>query len=82
VGGWQRIANWLPWMLMGQAQGHLFYRAHTKALTGVEEIPADIRAYAEKNYPKYFEAPTEWVTPNVSSFEVYARDAKAKREGR
>ena len=74
TGGWQRIANWLPWMRMGQSPGHLFYRSHIKSLTGPEELSPQIRAYAEKHYPEYFQAPREWITPNESSFEVYARE--------
>lgn len=74
TGGWQRIANWLPWMRMGQSEGHLFYRSHIKSLKGVEELSPQIRDYAEKHYPEYFEAPKEWITPNESSFEVYARE--------
>ena len=73
-GGWQRIANWLPWMRMGQVEGHLFYRSHIKSLRGVEELSPQIRNYAEKHYPEYFEAPKDWITPNESSFEVYARE--------
>lgn len=73
-GGWQRLANWLPWMRMGQTEGHLFYRSHIKSLRGPEELPANTRAYAEKHYPEYFEAPKKWVTPNESSFEVYASE--------
>lgn len=73
-GGWQRIANWLPWMRMGQTPGHLFYRSHIKSLRGIDELPAQIRAYAEKHYPDYFEAPKTWVTPNESSYEVYASE--------
>ena len=73
-GGWQRIATWLPWMRMGQSEGHLFYRSHIKSLRGVEEISPKIRAYAEKHYPEYFQAPKAWVVPNESSFEVYAKE--------
>jgi hypothetical protein len=78
VGSWQRIATWLPWMLMGQKEGHLFYRSHTRSLKGPEELPKDIHDYAEKNFPEYFAAPTEWVVPNESSFEKYARTHKPK----
>ena len=74
TGGWQRIANWLPWMRMGQSPGHLFYRSHIKSLKGPEELSPQIRAYAEKHYPEYFQAPREWITPNESSFEVNARE--------
>lgn len=75
-GAWQRLGTWVPWMLMGNRPGHLFYRSHTKLLKGVEELPADILAYTEKNYPKYLEAPTEWVSPNVTSYEVYKLENK------
>jgi Protein of unknown function (DUF1838) len=77
-GSWNRVATWLPWMLMGQREGHLFYRSHTLKLDRVEDLPKDILAYTEKRFPKYLEAPKEWVQPNVSSFEMFARDRKPK----
>lgn len=79
-GSWNRIATWLPWMLMGQRPGHLFYRSHTLKLDRVEDLPKDILEYTEKRFPKYLTAPTEWVQPNVSSFEMYARDKKPMPE--
>ena len=75
-GSWNRVATWLPWMLMGQREGHLFYRSHTLKLDRVEDLPKDILAYTEKRYAKYLQPPKEWVSPNVSSFEMYARDRK------
>lgn len=76
-GGWQRIGSWLPWMLMGGRPGHLFYRSHTKKLWGgVKDLPSDIRQYAEKNFPKYLEAPKTYVTPNLTSFETYKLNNK------
>lgn len=77
-GSWNRVATWLPWMLMGQREGHLFYRSHTLKLDRVEDLPRDILAYTEKRFPKYLERPGEWVSPNVSSFEMFARDREPK----
>ena len=77
-GSWNRVATWLPWMLMGQTPGHLFYRSHTLKLGRVEDLPKDILEYTAKRFPKYLTAPTEWVSPNVSSFEMYARDRKPR----
>jgi hypothetical protein len=77
-GSWNRIAAWLPWMLMGQKPGHLFYRSHTLKLDRVEDLPKHVLAYTEKRFPKYLEAPEKWTEPNVSSFEMYARDRKPK----
>jgi hypothetical protein len=76
-GAWQRLGPWLPWMMMGGKPGHLFYRSHTRKLWGgAAELPADIRAYAEKNFPKYLEPPATWVEPNLTTFETYARTHK------
>ncbi len=77
-GSWNRVATWLPWMLMGQRPGHLFYRSHTLKLDRVQDLPPDVLAYTEKRFAKYLEAPKAWVEPNVSSFEMYARDRKPR----
>jgi hypothetical protein len=77
-GNWQRIATWLPWMLMGDRPGHLFYRCYTKNLASVDEIPADIRAYTEKNYPTFMEAPETWTEPNVTSYARYILENESK----
>ena len=77
-GGWQRLGTWLPWMLMGNKPGHLFYRSHTKSLASKDELPADIRAYTEKHFPLYLEAPEKWTAPNITSFEVYKKENQPK----
>ena len=77
-GSWNRIATWLPWTLMGQRDGQLFYRSHTLKLARSEDLPPDVQAYTEKRLPKYLRAPDRWEEPNVSSFEVFARDRKPK----
>lgn len=77
TGSWQRIAPWLPWMLMGQEPGHLFYKTVTRRIPeGISGLPDHIRDYTAKNYPDYFIAPTEWSEPNVSSYEVYEREMR------
>ena len=37
-GSWNRVATWLPRMLMGQREGHLFYRSHTLKLARPEDL--------------------------------------------
>lgn len=81
-GSWQRISPWLPWMLMGQAPGHLFYKTITRRMEeGVEGLPQHIREYTAAHYPEYFTAPTEWKEPNVSSYEVYERENEPQPSG-
>jgi hypothetical protein len=78
-GAWQRMCPWFPWMLMGQQPGHVFYRGHyRKILKGIDGLPAPVRSYTEKHFPTYLSAPTEWVEPNLTSFETYARDQKPR----
>ena len=75
LGAWQRMGPWCPWMLMGQRPGHLFYRGHYRKIPGgVEALPAHLLEYTQANFPDYLKAPSEWIEPNLTSFETYARD--------
>lgn len=75
TGTWNRITPWLPWMLMGQAPGHIVYTATMGNYPNLDVLSPKVRAYAENNgYEKYFSAPTEWVEPSFSSLENYARE--------
>lgn len=73
VGTWMRIAPYLPWMLMGQAEGHLFYRCSMHKFSRVEDLPKNFLAKAEREYPEFLAPPKpeSWGTPNNSSFNVY-----------
>jgi hypothetical protein len=75
-GSWSRITPWLPWMLMGQAEGHIYYSCRMGGYDNMDVLSPKIRADAEKHYPKYFNAPTEWVDPSLSSLERYALEQK------
>lgn len=75
-GAWSRITPWLPWMLMGQAPGHIVYMGTMGAYDNLDMLSANVRAYAEKHHPKYFDAPTKWEEPSLSSLEDYARTQK------
>jgi hypothetical protein len=76
VGTWVRLGPWLPWMLMGQLDGHIVYRSFMNKNGPVENVPEKLRAYMEKNYPEFLEAPasSEWGKPNDSSFSVYMEE--------
>ena len=76
VGGWQRIADWLPWMVMDQRPGHLMYRAVMRKLARVEDLPAHVLDYTQKHFANFLTPPAAWQLRNVSSFDVY----KAKRK--
>ena len=75
-GSWARITPWLPWMLMGQAPGNIHYMGTMGGYNTLDMISPQVRAYAEKHHPQYFDAPTKWEEPSLSSLEDYARTQK------
>lgn len=76
IGAWSRITPWLPWMLMGQAPGHISYFTNFATLKSMSELPADLVAAARAVDPKYLSAPMEDYGPSLSSLENYARYQK------
>jgi len=74
TGTWNRITPWLPWMLMGQRPGFCQYACFMGTTRDLESVLAKpVLDYAQKNYPKYFDAPTEWSDAHsLSSLEHYA----------
>ena len=73
-GVWNRTTPWLPWMLMGQADGFCQYAAFMGAGEELDEVhDRALLDYAEKHHPKYFNAPKHYNpdTPSLSSLEWY-----------
>jgi hypothetical protein len=60
-------------MLMGSTPGHLFYRSATKKISGPEQLPAKLVAYAQAKYPEFLHFPTDYSLPMESSWEVFKR---------
>jgi hypothetical protein len=83
-GVWGRVTPWLPWMLMGQQEGHCQYSCFMGGGEDLEQVHSrQVLDYVEKNYPQYLEAPEKWSEPSLSSLENYAREqtpAPAKKE--
>ena len=74
-GVWNRTTPWLPWMLMGQAEGHCQYACFMGSGEDLEQIHGrPLLDYAEKHHAKYFSAPETYDpdTPSLSSLEMYA----------
>jgi hypothetical protein len=77
-GTWSRTTPWLPWLLMGQAPGHVQYMSMSNSYPTVADIKKPVREYIEKHFPHMLEAPPpeSWSKPNLSSLEVYAATQK------
>ncbi len=71
TGSWHRITSWLPWMLMGQAPGHISYFTNFGTLESIDQLPADLVAAGRKLGPKWFDAPDHDYGPSLSSLENY-----------
>ncbi len=74
-GVWNRTTPWLPWMLMGQAEGHCQYACFMGSTGDLERIHSRaLLDYTEKHYAKYFSAPETYDpdTPSLSSLERYS----------
>jgi hypothetical protein len=75
-GSWVRVQPWLPWMLMGQAPGHVMYDGVFSSSVELNNCSAQVLARIKAKYPQYLTAPTTWYGPNYSSIEHYAREQK------
>ncbi len=78
TGSWQRITPWLPWMLMGQEEGHILYASTMFGSNSRDIIPQNVQEYSEKHRPGMLDAPTEDYGPSISSLEYYAKEQTPK----
>ena len=72
-GTWTRVGPWLPWMLMGQTDGHILYRTFMDKTGPVSNLPRPLLELTEQRYPEFLQSPGDdtWGQPNDSSFTVY-----------
>lgn len=64
---WTLLRGWLPWMLMGQAPGHLFFRSVIQKLGSAGEVPPRLVAAAERRFPAMLRSPPD---ASFGSFET------------
>ncbi len=82
-GVWTRIGPWLPWMLQGQAPGHLLYRTFMTRPGTIDLMPEKLlKQVSDQLGEQYFVAPPAdtWGTQNDSSFSVYMAENDPKPE--
>ena len=72
---WTRIGPWLPWMDMGQKEGRLVYQGGGYKLmeSDYDKMPKVLTDYVMKNKPEYRHAPTEFSSPNETSWTYYKK---------
>jgi hypothetical protein len=81
TGSWTRLGPWLPWMEMGAHQGYLVYHSRSfKPAEGLAGIPAWLIEHVRNNHPKYLEAPTEFTSPDETSWTFFKKKVDAERK--
>lgn len=71
---WTRISPWMPFMRMGDRVGNLVFVCRgSKLADGYQGLPKQIRDYVEANKPEFNSAPTEFLTPNETSWTFFKK---------
>jgi len=75
--GWTRFSDFLPWMNMSNKSGNLVYQCRGyKTNGGFETIPKEFRDYILKHKPEFAAPPTEYKTPNMTSWKYFRDNVK------
>jgi hypothetical protein len=54
---WTRVADWLPWMKMGDRHGVMYTSTIGGRVTSLDELPEPLLTELKTNYPLYMEPP-------------------------
>ncbi len=73
-GVWTSLGPWEPWMLMGQAPGHLMQVSTIRRLATAEAIAPATRDLALSLWPGCLSAPRAWAPGGLGALQIYARD--------
>ena len=72
--GWTRVAQWLPWMEMGNRVGAVMYHGSGKRVRSWEDLPKVLRDEVALNYPGFDEPPPlDDDRPNETSWTYFKK---------
>ncbi len=81
--GWTRLAQWLPWMEMGNLQGLMVFHAMGKKVAGIEDMPEVLQEALEGDFALYAgPPPLDDDRPNETSWTYFKKVAEPKNPGR
>ena len=79
VVAWVRVAQWLPWMKMGDREGVMVVNATGETVSGVDALPAVIKDEIAATYPAWREPPPlDDRRPNETSWTYFKKHQEAK----
>ena len=77
---WSRISGWLPWMKMGDRNGHVYTATVGGRARSIEDLPEPLRSVLKERYPQYAAPPPlDDTRPNETSWEVFRKKMEAKK---
>ncbi|MEM7583713.1 MAG: DUF1838 family protein [Acidobacteriota bacterium] len=78
---WSRVAQWLPWMQMGNRAGQVIYHGAGKRVRNWEDLPEVLRNEVAANYPGFDSPPpVDDKRPNETSWTYFKKLVDAKAE--
>jgi len=76
---WNRVSQWLPWMVMEGRPGALIFVTAGYSAKGFDELDATLKDQITRNFPKYKEPPpTDDSRPNETSWTYYKKFKEGK----
>lgn len=78
---WARVAEWLPWMEMGDRTGLMIFNCVGKRLAKWEEMSETMKAEIKQNYPEYVAPPPlDDQRPNETSWTYFKKMLEKKKQ--
>lgn len=78
---WARVAQWLPWMEMGDRHGYMLYSGAGRRIASYDQLPEVLKKEIEANYPIYkTPPPLDDNRPNETSWTYFKKWIDAKRK--
>ncbi len=78
---WSRVAQWLPWMLMGDKSGVMVFNATGYSTFDEAEIWPTLRKILDERYPLYLTPPPlNDERPNETSWTVFKKHMEGKEK--
>ncbi len=79
--GWSRIAQWLPWLEMGDRPGVMIFNASGFSTFDKNRIPEKLMHILQERYPLYLTPPPlNDNRPNETSWTVFKRHLESQKE--
>jgi len=77
--GWSRVAQWLPWLEMGNRAGLMVFNSSGFSTFDKDRIPSNLMKILEERYPLYLTPPSlDDDRPNETSWTVFEKRMKNK----